>query len=115
MIKSLTDDHGGGTKSSYELEAKGSVQDFLGINISQVSNKSFHLTQTGLIKKIVEKTGRMTDAARKTTPASTTALGADKDGEPFDEPWWEYASVVGCSSSCSICWVPTAGWISRLV
>ena len=92
MIKSLTDDHGG-TKSSYELEAEGSVQDFLGINITQVSDKSFRLTQTGLIKKILEKTG-MTDAASKTTPASTTALGTDKDGVPFDEPW-EYASVVG--------------------
>jgi hypothetical protein len=67
MIKSLTNDHGG-TKSSYELEAEGSVQDFLGINITQVSDKSFHLTQTGLIKKILEKTG-MTDAASKTTPA----------------------------------------------
>jgi hypothetical protein len=92
MIKSLlTDDHGG-TKSSYKLEGEGSVQDFLGINITQVSDKSFHLTQTGLIKKILEKTG-MTDAASKATPASTMALGTDKDGVPFDEPW-EYASAV---------------------
>jgi hypothetical protein len=29
----------------------------------------------------------MTDAAIKTTPATTTALGADKNGIPFNEPW----------------------------
>jgi histone deacetylase 1/2 len=93
MIKSLTDDHGE-TKSSYELEAEGSLQDFLGINIAQVSDKSFRLTQqTGLIKKILEKTG-MTDVACKTMPTSTTAMGTDKGGVPFNEPW-EYASVVG--------------------
>jgi hypothetical protein len=39
-----------------KLEAEVSVQDFLGINITQVSEKSFHLRQTGLIKKILEKT-----------------------------------------------------------
>jgi hypothetical protein len=92
MIHSLTDDHGG-TKSKYELEAEGSVQDFLGINITQVSDKSFRLTQTGLIKKILEKT-MLLDSRAKTTPAATTALGADKNGEPFNEPW-EYASIVG--------------------
>ena len=39
-----------------KLGAEVSVQDFLGINITQVSEKSFHLMQTGLIKKILEKT-----------------------------------------------------------
>jgi hypothetical protein len=92
MIHSLTNDHDG-TKSKYELESEGRVQDFLGINITPVSDKSFRLTQTGLIKKILEKT-MMSDARIKTTPASTVALGADADGIPFDEPW-EYASVVG--------------------
>jgi hypothetical protein len=92
MIHSLTEDHGG-TKTKYELESEGSVQDFLGINITQLSEKSFRLTQTGLIQKILEKT-MMIDARTKSTPASTTALGTDKDGEPFNETW-EYASVVG--------------------
>jgi hypothetical protein len=92
MIRSLSDDHGG-TKSKYELQAEGTVQDFLGINIKQISERSFRLTQTGLIQKILTKTNLL-DARAKTTPATTTALGSDTDGLPFDEPW-EYASVVG--------------------
>jgi hypothetical protein len=36
----------------------------------------------------------MPDAHRVCTPASTTVVGADQDGELFDEDW-EYAMVVG--------------------
>jgi hypothetical protein len=92
MIQSLSDDSGG-TKTKYELQAEGTVQDFLGINIKQISERSFRLTQTGLIKKILTTT-HLLDARTKSTPSTTTALGSDKNGLPFDESW-EYASVVG--------------------
>jgi hypothetical protein len=36
----------------------------------------------------------MSDAHRVCTPESTTAVGADRDGELFDEDW-EYGTVVG--------------------
>jgi hypothetical protein len=51
------------------------------------------LTKTGLIEKVL-KAGGMETAHLVRTTASTTALGSDKDGAPFDEDL-EYATVVG--------------------
>jgi hypothetical protein len=50
------------------------------------------LTQTGLIDKTL-KTAGMESTHKACTPASTTPVGADRDGDPFDE-LWEYATVV---------------------
>jgi hypothetical protein len=50
MSNSFSDNHGG-TKSIYELEVEGTVQDFLSINMTQVSKTSFQLSQTGFIKR----------------------------------------------------------------
>ena len=55
--------------------------------------ESFHLTQTGLIDKVLQVPG--TENCNKAkTPASTTYLGIDKEGEMFQEDW-DYALVVG--------------------
>ena len=51
------------------------------------------MTQTGLIKKVIEATGIKLCSANK-TPTSQTALGLDPEGPPIMEAW-KYSSVVG--------------------
>ena len=57
------------------------------------NHNSFTLSQTGLIDKVL-KTSKMEDANTVKTPAATTPLCADKDGELFSE-LWDYATIVG--------------------
>ena len=68
-----------------EIEDKGdNIFGFLGIEIKRLPNGQIHLTQEGLINKVLQYCG-MTDATHKSTPAATSPLGTDKFGEPFKE------------------------------
>jgi hypothetical protein len=78
---------------SFQLRDEGEVGNFLGIRIQKQGAGKFLLTQTGLIEKTLKAAG-MEDAHRVFTPASTTHIGADRDGALFNEDW-EYATVVG--------------------
>ena len=79
---------------TFELRDEGEVGAFLGIQIERNENNNFYLTQTGLIKKILATTGMENSKATVKTPASTTPLGLDVDGDPFDESW-EYPVIIG--------------------
>jgi hypothetical protein len=78
---------------SFQVRDEGEVDDFLGIRIQKQGDGKFILTQTGLIEKTLKAAG-MEDAHRIFAPASTTHIGADRDGAIFNEDW-EYATVVG--------------------
>jgi len=83
----------------FELTQEGSFSEFLGIKITASSDgKSVHMTQRGLIDKIVSSTG-LEQSNLNWTPAAQATLGIDPDGEPMDstEPGylWSYRSVVG--------------------
>ena len=52
-----------------------------------------HLTQDGLISKIIEATG-LSECKPNRLPAASEPLGIDPDGEAMSESW-DYASVVG--------------------
>jgi hypothetical protein len=78
---------------SFQLRDEGEVGDFLGIRIQKQGAGKFLLTQTGLIEKTLKAAG-MEDAHRVFTPASTTPIGADRDGALFNEDW-EHVTVVG--------------------
>ena len=80
-------------RHTFELRDEGEVGDFLGIRIGKMDNTSFHLSQTGLISKIL-KESNMENANSCKTPASPTPLHLDSEGEPFNESW-DYASIVG--------------------
>jgi hypothetical protein len=82
-----------GQVHEFKLRDEGEVGAFLGIQITKTGPCQFYLTQTGLVDKVL-KTAGMEDCRGQDTPASTTSLGTDKDGAPFEEDW-EYASVVG--------------------
>jgi hypothetical protein len=70
------------------------VYHFLGVSVdsNQKSGKVV-LTQKGLIDKVLRTVG-LDASSKKKTPASSTPLGTDAEGEPFTESW-KYSSVVG--------------------
>jgi hypothetical protein len=68
--------------------------EFLGIKFEKnPDDGSINMTQKGLISKIIQAAG-MTDCNPNWTPASTTPIGSDPDGEPMDETW-NYQSIIG--------------------
>ncbi len=69
-------------KKGFELTREGSFSEFLGIKFDKLADGSINMTQKGLINKIIENAG-MTDCNPNWTPASTTPLGSDPDGEPM--------------------------------
>jgi len=76
-----------------DLQREGNFQDFLGIRFTDLPDGSTHMTQAGLINKIIEATG-MTDCNPNKTPTQKASLGKDPDGEPMDRTF-DYRSVVG--------------------
>jgi len=75
-----------------ELESQGDIYSFLGIKFDTVGDR-IHLSQKGLIDKVITYTG-MANAEGKDTPAATNPLGSDKGGEAFSEEW-NYPAAVG--------------------
>ena len=80
-------------RHTFHLRNEGSVSAFLGIQIEKTGPNTFHLSQTGLIAKVLAATN-MTDCNGCDTPATSDPLHIDKDGAVFDEAW-RYDSVIG--------------------
>lgn len=80
-------------KKGFKLTKEGTFSEFLGIQYSSDNQGNVHLSQEGLIKKILAATG-LEGANPNKLPARREPLSIDPDGEPFDEPW-NYPSVVG--------------------
>jgi hypothetical protein len=77
---------------NFGLRDEGEVGDFLGILITKPNDGTFYITH-GLIEKVLKAVG-LQDCNRRLTPASTSPVGSDVDGEPFIEDW-VYSSIVG--------------------
>jgi len=80
-------------KRGFKLTKEGTFAEFLGIQYSTTDDGNIHLTQQGLIGKILDAMD-MKDCKSNRLPAACKALGMDTDGIPFDGPW-SYPSVVG--------------------
>ena len=78
--------------TNFGLCDEGEVGDFLGIRIEKSNHNSFTLSQTGSIDKVL-KTSKMEYSNTAKTPAATTPLCVDKEGELFGEEW-DYATIV---------------------
>ena len=78
----------------FDLEIEGDFTEYLGISIKDCEDGTSHMSQKGLITKIVETT-KMTNCKPNWTPTTQEALGSDPEGEPYDQKSWNYASVVG--------------------
>ena len=79
---------------TFELRDEGEVGAFLGIQIERNKNNTFYLTQTGLIQKVLVTAGMENSKATVKTPAATTTLGLDVDGDEFSEAW-DYPVIIG--------------------
>jgi hypothetical protein len=81
-------------KCDMELEVEGEVAGFLGVHIVRnQSNTTITLTQIGLIKRIIEAVGA-SHLSNKYTPASSSPLVKDLEGDPCDGTF-NYRSVIG--------------------
>ena len=78
----------------FDLEIEGDFTEYLGIGIEELEDGSRHMSQKGLIEKIIKNT-KMTDCNPNWTPSTQVPLGSDADGEPFDQVDFNYASIVG--------------------
>jgi Reverse transcriptase (RNA-dependent DNA polymerase) len=91
LLQSFHDD---GDQYNWEMTIEGTIQEFLGINLTRRGNE-WHLTQEGLIQSVLKTTG-MLHCNSKSTPGSGDGkpLGSDKIGSLAREKW-QYSSVVG--------------------
>jgi hypothetical protein len=83
-----------------ELEAEGfkltresTFAEFLGIQYNQIDSDHVHLTQKGLIKKILEAM-QLESCKPKKIPAAKETLGIDPEGALISESW-SYPSIIG--------------------
>ena len=82
------------TSQGFELTREGTFSEYLGIKfVRNDIQRTFTLTQKGLISKIVNTTG-LTNCNGNWTPTTQLGLGIDPDGTPMQENW-SYSSVVG--------------------
>ena len=80
---------------NFELTDEGDVDSFLGIQINNLENKSFKMTQPALIKTIVETIGlSLDDSKQHKTPAVNPPLQPYPDSRPSTETY-SYRSVIG--------------------
>jgi hypothetical protein len=79
-----------------ELEEEGDAAGFLGVQLHRDETTGhIHMTQEGLIKRIIEALGLDMDQTNaKGTPAERKPLVKDENGEPQQDTF-NYASVVG--------------------
>jgi len=78
----------------FDLEIEGDFTEYLGIGIEECNDGTRHMTQKGLIDKII-KTTKMTECKPNYTPTAQVPLGSDPEGEVYDQTGWNYASIVG--------------------
>ena len=76
-----------------ELQREGKFQDYLGISFSKLLDGSVHITQSGLIKKIIKATG-MENCNPNKTPAQKVPLGKNEEDVPMTEEF-HYRSFAG--------------------
>ena len=79
-----------------DITVEGTLEDFLGVNISRKADGTIHLTQPHLIDQILKDLRLDGDnVTTKTTPASsTTLLSRHSESDDFDNSF-HYRSVIG--------------------
>ena len=78
----------------FDLDIEGDFSSYLGIKIDEFKDGTRHMSQKGLIEKVISAAG-MKDCNPNWTPTTQASLGLDPDGKPYDNIKWEYASIVG--------------------
>ena len=92
FMKDIRDETKTGRK--FDIEDRGDVSDYLGINIDQLKDGRVHLSQPQLINQVIKDVNVINNKPRPTPAVSTKILHRDLDGKPFDGSF-DYASVIG--------------------
>ena len=83
------------TKVGLKITDEGTLEDFLGVNITKRSDGSFELKQPHLVDQILEDLKMTANVKGKPTPApSSKILTHQEDSEQFDRSF-HYRSVIG--------------------
>ena len=77
-----------------DLEQEEDAAGFLGVRIERNEQNLIELKQEGLIDRVCEALGLDSNATNKWTPAESTPLVRDENGEAFSEEF-NYSSVIG--------------------
>ena len=88
--------------TSFSVEDQGTIEDYLGVQVTRLTNGSFKLSQPHLIDSILRDLGLidangqpMPNVKSLSTPSLLTKLiGPDPQGATFDYPW-HYRSLIG--------------------
>jgi hypothetical protein len=80
-------------RTEMDFEEEDNVAGFLGVHIERRADGTIHLTQKGLIARII-KALNIGDQPTKRTPAEHGCLGKDEFGDPPDATF-SYPSVIG--------------------
>jgi hypothetical protein len=88
--------------TSFSVEDQGTIEDYLGVQVTRLSDGSFKLLQPHLIDSILHDLGLisadgqpMPNVKLLSTPSLLAKLfGPDPQGAPFDYPW-HYRSIIG--------------------
>ena len=64
----------------FDLEIEGDFTKYLGIGIEEQEDRTSHMSQKGLIIKIILETKKMTNCKPNLTPTTQVALGSDPEG-----------------------------------
>jgi transposase InsO family protein len=77
------------------IRKEDSAAGFLGVDMKESKDGSLTLTQSGLTERVIKALGLHSQySTKKDTPAETSPLPKDSNGEPAD-PTINYASVIG--------------------
>ena len=77
----------------FDLDIEGDFSSYLGIKIDEFKDGTRHMSQKGLIEKVISAAG-MKDCNPNWTPTTHASLGSDPDGEPCNNVKWAYPSIV---------------------
>ena len=78
----------------FNLTHEGEVSSFLGIDVKNLPNGSYELTQPGFINQIIHEVGIGLESKEHSTPVITKLISKDEDGEAW-EYTWNYRKVMG--------------------
>jgi transposase InsO family protein len=77
------------------IRKEDSAAGFLGVDMKEGPDGSLTLSQTGLIDRVIKALGlHASYSTKKDTPAETSPLPKDSNGEPADSTF-NYASIIG--------------------
>jgi hypothetical protein len=75
-------------RSKFTISVKGTLSDYVGVNIERTDDGKIHMTQPNIIRSILEELNFGNDMKSVETPApSTTILRSGEGKEPHKADW----------------------------